>query len=178
MLSFHRWIFIDWSPREQWRRTSLRGLRRRWFWTTLSFREWTPLVELYWTVTQETQSKTSEMSYEGFADFNIEILKLCVFNIAAFFLYSSNPFNKEELTAILKFGAEELFKEAEGEELEPQVLEWPIIFRALKINVLHICQIKPEFVSVGDGYWWDPEVGWNKRKWPGLICYGWTSVSV
>lgn len=38
------------------------------------------------------------------------------------FLYiSSNPFNKEELTAILKFGAEELFKEAEGEESEPQV---------------------------------------------------------
>lgn len=35
--------------------------------------------------------------------------------------HSSNPFNKEELTAILKFGAEELFKEAEGEESEPQV---------------------------------------------------------
>lgn len=34
---------------------------------------------------------------------------------------SSNPFNKEELTAILKFGAEDLFKEAEGEESEPQV---------------------------------------------------------
>lgn len=39
-----------------------------------------------------------------------------------FNLYSSNPFNKEELTAILKFGAEDLFKEAEGEESEPQVL--------------------------------------------------------
>uniref|UniRef100_A0A7N6A2T5 DNA helicase n=1 Tax=Anabas testudineus TaxID=64144 RepID=A0A7N6A2T5_ANATE len=34
---------------------------------------------------------------------------------------SSAPFNKEELSAILKFGAEELFKEPEGEELEPQV---------------------------------------------------------
>ncbi|MEQ2207514.1 hypothetical protein XENOCAPTIV_013718, partial [Xenoophorus captivus] len=34
---------------------------------------------------------------------------------------NSNPFNKEELTAILKFGAEDLFKEAEGEESEPQV---------------------------------------------------------
>uniref|UniRef100_A0A8B9F511 DNA helicase n=1 Tax=Amazona collaria TaxID=241587 RepID=A0A8B9F511_9PSIT len=34
---------------------------------------------------------------------------------------SSNPFNKEELTAILKFGAEDLFKELEGEESEPQV---------------------------------------------------------
>lgn len=37
------------------------------------------------------------------------------------FFFSSNPFNKEELTAILKFGAEDLFKEAEGEESEPQV---------------------------------------------------------
>lgn len=37
-------------------------------------------------------------------------------------LYSSNPFNKEELTAILKFGAEDLFKEIEGEESEPQVI--------------------------------------------------------
>lgn len=35
---------------------------------------------------------------------------------------SSNPFNKEELTAILKFGAEDLFKELEGEESEPQVV--------------------------------------------------------
>lgn len=49
---FHRWIFIDWSPKEQWRRTSSRGRRRRWFWTILSFREWTPLVALYWTATQ------------------------------------------------------------------------------------------------------------------------------
>lgn len=37
--------------------------------------------------------------------------------------YSSTPFNKEELSAILKFGAEELFKEPEGEEQEPQVKE-------------------------------------------------------
>ena len=42
--------------------------------------------------------------------------------LTAFSVHSSNPFNKEELTAILKFGAEELFKEAEGEESEPQVL--------------------------------------------------------
>lgn len=34
---------------------------------------------------------------------------------------SSAPFSKEELSAILKFGAEELFKEPEGEEQEPQV---------------------------------------------------------
>lgn len=38
-----------------------------------------------------------------------------------FITYSSAPFNKEELSAILKFGAEELFKEPEGEEQEPQV---------------------------------------------------------
>lgn len=44
-------------------------------------------------------------------------------NPAAFFsACSSNPFNKEELTAILKFGAEDLFKELEGEESEPQVV--------------------------------------------------------
>lgn len=41
--------------------------------------------------------------------------------MASLFFSSSNPFNKEELTAILKFGAEDLFKEAEGEESEPQV---------------------------------------------------------
>lgn len=35
---------------------------------------------------------------------------------------SSNPFNKEELTAILKFGAEVSSKELEGEESEPQVI--------------------------------------------------------
>ncbi|XP_075449617.1 chromodomain-helicase-DNA-binding protein 1 isoform X2 [Ascaphus truei] len=36
---------------------------------------------------------------------------------------SSTPFNKEELAAILKFGAEELFKEPEGEEEEPQEID-------------------------------------------------------
>ncbi|KAJ1208478.1 hypothetical protein NDU88_003863, partial [Pleurodeles waltl] len=36
---------------------------------------------------------------------------------------SSAPFNKEELAAILKFGAEELFKEPEGEEVEPQEMD-------------------------------------------------------
>lgn len=38
-----------------------------------------------------------------------------------FLAHSSAPFSKEELSAILKFGAEELFKEPEGEEQEPQV---------------------------------------------------------
>ncbi|XP_040277512.1 chromodomain-helicase-DNA-binding protein 1 [Bufo bufo] len=36
---------------------------------------------------------------------------------------SATPFNKEELAAILKFGAEELFKEPEGEEEEPQEMD-------------------------------------------------------
>lgn len=35
---------------------------------------------------------------------------------------SSVPFNKEELASILKFGAEELFKEAENEGQELEVL--------------------------------------------------------
>ncbi|XP_044301010.1 chromodomain-helicase-DNA-binding protein 2 isoform X4 [Varanus komodoensis] len=42
---------------------------------------------------------------------------------------NSNPFNKEELTAILKFGAEDLFKEAEGEESEPQEMDIEEILR-------------------------------------------------
>ncbi|TFK13075.1 proline-rich protein 11 [Platysternon megacephalum] len=42
---------------------------------------------------------------------------------------NSNPFNKEELTAILKFGAEDLFKEIEGEELEPQEMDIDEILR-------------------------------------------------
>nr|XP_056722084.1 chromodomain-helicase-DNA-binding protein 2 [Euleptes europaea] len=42
---------------------------------------------------------------------------------------NSNPFNKEELTAILKFGAEDLFKEVEGEELEPQEMDIDEILR-------------------------------------------------
>ncbi|XP_060115774.1 chromodomain-helicase-DNA-binding protein 2 isoform X1 [Heteronotia binoei] len=42
---------------------------------------------------------------------------------------NSNPFNKEELTAILKFGAEDLFKEVEGEESEPQEMDIDEILR-------------------------------------------------
>ena len=37
------------------------------------------------------------------------------------FVFSHTPFNKEELAAILKFGVEDLFKEADGEEVEQQV---------------------------------------------------------
>ncbi|KAL4601687.1 chromodomain-helicase-DNA-binding protein 2-like [Arapaima gigas] len=42
---------------------------------------------------------------------------------------NSNPFNKEELTAILKFGAEDLFKEPEEEESEPQEMDIDEILR-------------------------------------------------
>uniref|UniRef100_A0A8C6XQU6 Chromodomain helicase DNA binding protein 2 n=1 Tax=Naja naja TaxID=35670 RepID=A0A8C6XQU6_NAJNA len=42
---------------------------------------------------------------------------------------NTNPFNKEELTAILKFGAEDLFKEPEGEESEPQEMDIEEILR-------------------------------------------------
>ncbi len=49
---------------------------------------------------------------------------VCVSHFHEFLLSkfsSSQPFNKEELTAILKFGAEELFKEDEKEDDELQV---------------------------------------------------------
>ncbi|KAM9311923.1 chromodomain-helicase-DNA-binding protein 2 [Gastrophryne carolinensis] len=42
---------------------------------------------------------------------------------------NSNPFNKEELAAILKFGAADLFKEPEGEESEPQEMDIDEILR-------------------------------------------------
>ena len=41
-------------------------------------------------------------------------------NVLSFYS-NSTPFNKEELSSILKFGAEELFKETEEDEEEPQV---------------------------------------------------------
>ncbi|XP_064609561.1 LOW QUALITY PROTEIN: chromodomain-helicase-DNA-binding protein 1-like [Liolophura sinensis] len=43
---------------------------------------------------------------------------------------NSTPFNKEELAAILKFGAEDLFKETDAEEEEPQVDIDEILTRA------------------------------------------------
>lgn len=36
----------------------------------------------------------------------------------------ANPFNKEELEAILKFGAENLFNQKEGEETQEEGLYW------------------------------------------------------
>ncbi|XP_005897836.2 chromodomain-helicase-DNA-binding protein 1 isoform X3 [Bos mutus] len=58
---------------------------------------------------------------------------------------SSTPFNKEELSAILKFGAEELFKEPEGEEQEPQEMD---IDEILKRAETHENEAGP--LTVGD----------------------------
>ncbi|KAM6257012.1 chromodomain-helicase-DNA-binding protein 2-like [Porphyrio hochstetteri] len=52
---------------------------------------------------------------------------------------NSNPFNKEELTAILKFGAEDLFKELEGEESEPQEMDID--------EILHLVETRENEVS-------------------------------
>lgn len=41
-----RWISTVWWRRAPWRRTSLSGRRRRWCWTTLLFRGWTPQGKL------------------------------------------------------------------------------------------------------------------------------------
>ena len=46
----------------------------------------------------------------------------CVFTVPLFIPSSTaNPFNKEELNAILKFGAEELFKEGDDEETDVDI---------------------------------------------------------
>ena len=61
-----------------------------------------------------TSSKTTSVSFLYIWDLrtiNRFIVSLC---------RSTNPFNKEELSSILKFGAEELFKEEEDDE-ETQV---------------------------------------------------------
>lgn len=73
------------------------------------------------------------------------------------FCFSSNPFNKEELTAILKFGAEELFKEAEGEESEPQVP--PGATCHIDVDSVHSVQMLKRDVCVGDGHRRDPATG-------------------
>lgn len=51
----------------------------------------------------------------------VGVVVRCCYLLIFYLVHSSAPFNKEELSAILKFGAEELFKEPEGEEQEPQV---------------------------------------------------------
>lgn len=52
------------------------------------------------------------------------IAQLSLNNITSFFYFvggNANPFNKEELNAILKFGADELFKDDDEENDEPLV---------------------------------------------------------
>ncbi|KAM6037344.1 chromodomain-helicase-DNA-binding protein 1-like isoform 2-T2 [Chlamydotis macqueenii] len=58
---------------------------------------------------------------------------------------SSAPFNKEELSAILKFGAEELFKEPEGEEEEPQEMDIDEILKRAETR-----ENEPGPLTVGD----------------------------
>uniref|UniRef100_A0A8C8AYL6 DNA helicase n=1 Tax=Otus sunia TaxID=257818 RepID=A0A8C8AYL6_9STRI len=58
---------------------------------------------------------------------------------------SSTPFNKEELSAILKFGAEELFKEPEGEEEEPQEMDIDEILKRAETR-----ENEPGPLTVGD----------------------------
>uniref|UniRef100_A0A8B9G852 DNA helicase n=1 Tax=Amazona collaria TaxID=241587 RepID=A0A8B9G852_9PSIT len=58
---------------------------------------------------------------------------------------SSTPFNKEELSAILKFGAEELFKEPEGEEEEPQEMDIDEILKRAETR-----ENEPGPITVGD----------------------------
>lgn len=102
---------------------------------------------------------------------------------------SSNPFNKEELTAILKFGAEDLFKEPEGEESEPQVflshiqqycsytiLEyvWSFAVSDLFFNTLCIVLL----YSVGNGHRWDFAPGWDQGEWSRFQCHRWAPVPI
>lgn len=61
---------------------------------------------------------------------------------ACFPSYSSAPFSKEELSAILKFGAEELFKEPEGEEQEPQVCFSKLKFFVRCSFIYYKCKLK------------------------------------
>lgn len=96
------------------------------------------------------------------------------------FYYSSAPFNKEELSAILKFGAEELFKEPEGEELEPQVCSYTILYIInLYIIFPNILACLNLFYSVGNGHWRDPQKSRNKGEWPRTLHSGRrTTISV
>lgn len=169
MLFLCRWIFIDWSPKEQWRRTSLRGQRRRWFWTISSFRGWTLLVELYWTATRETQSKTSEMS---FFLFNIETLKL----VFIFTSVQTHSIKKNWLPSSSL--VQRSFSKRQKEKSQNHRYNNNCLMCFTNACYISAKIIPRLFVSVGNGYWGDPKVGWNTRKWPGLKCYGWTSIPV
>ena len=58
--------------------------------------------------------------YHGLVRSSSNCIYLCMFSFFPV-ACSATPYNKEELSAILKFGAEELFKEPEGEEQDPLV---------------------------------------------------------
>lgn len=65
---------------------------------------------------------------------------------------NSTPFNKEELTAILKFGAEELFKDEDNADEEPtvslsrpQISRCRIVLKCYQSNTLLVLQYKFSF---------------------------------
>lgn len=82
---------------------------------------------------------------------------------------NSTPFNKDELTSILKFGAEELFKENDEDEDEPQVKSR---FNHIYMYI-HVCQtsLKKEgcghffkFIPCLGGHRWNSKASWNQRS--------------
>ena len=60
---------------------------------------------------------------------------------------SSTPFNKEELNAILKFGAEELFKDSDEEE-DLQVCIYAIHIVLFLVNYHKVCLMMLRVVCV------------------------------
>ncbi|XP_050400629.1 chromodomain-helicase-DNA-binding protein 1 isoform X1 [Patella vulgata] len=92
---------------------------------------------------------------------------------------SSTPFNKEELASILKFGAEELFKESEGDEEEPQVDIDEILNRAevsetvatsvgdellSQFKVVSFDNMENEEIEMKGGRDWEQIIPENDRK--------------
>ncbi|XP_043919808.1 chromodomain-helicase-DNA-binding protein 1 [Protopterus annectens] len=92
---------------------------------------------------------------------------------------SSTPFNKEELASILKFGAEELFKEQEGEEQEPQEMDIDEILRRaetreneggpLSVGDELLSQFKVANFSTMDDDDIELESEKNKKNWEEII---------
>lgn len=92
---------------------------------------------------------------------------------------SSTPFNKEELSAILKFGAEELFKEPEGEEQEPQEMDIDEILKRAEtrendpgpstVGEELLSQFKVANFSMMDDEEIDMDTDRNNRNWDDII---------
>ncbi|XP_042199024.1 chromodomain-helicase-DNA-binding protein 2 isoform X4 [Callorhinchus milii] len=89
----------------------------------------------------------------------------------------STPFNREELSAILKFGAEELFKEPEGEESEPQEMDIEEILRLAETRENEgsvsptdelLSQFKVANFSTMEEAEPETEVG-NQKEWDDII---------